>query len=90
MQAAEANDANRGFEIENAGGFRCRDFADAMAERDVGDQSLLFEGEIGGTLNCENQRLRDAGFREVSASRSAANISVFSDQPESFLKCASI
>lgn len=64
MQAAEVDDANRGFQLENAGGLRCGDLAYAVAEHEIGNKPLPFQGEIRRALDGENQRLRNAGLCE--------------------------
>ncbi len=61
MQAAAMNDANRIVEIENAGRFGGRNLADAVSEHHRGRQPEFAQRRRGGALDCEDERLGDAG-----------------------------
>src|SRR3954454_22251573 len=64
MQAAEVDDANRGFQLENAGGLRWRNLAYTVSEHESRTSPLPFQRKIRRALDGENQRLRNAGLCE--------------------------
>ncbi len=68
---AEMDDLDRGAQVENAGGFRRRDFADAMAEHRRRAEAAGAQRRRCRGLDAEDQRLRDAGERQPLGQRVA-------------------